>query len=78
MTNETQTNAAQNGNGNKPTHTIRKRNGKGRNAEFETLGVAWEREGGGLYIKLYGTQIVEGGFYAFPINTDSADDAADQ
>ena len=78
MTNDTQTNAPQNGNGNKPTHSIRKRSGTGRKAEFETLGVAWQRDDGGLYIKLYGTQIVEGGFYAFPISTEGVDDAANQ
>jgi len=67
MTNETQTEALPNGNSNKPTHTLRKRTGRSKNATYETLGVAWVREDGGLYMKLYGTQIIEGGFYAFPI-----------
>lgn len=51
----------------KPTHTLRKNTGGyGRHANFETIGVAWEREEGGLYIKLYGTQIIDSGFYVFP------------
>lgn len=49
----------------KPTHNICKKNGHGKNVDFETIGVAWQRDDGGLYIRLYGTQIVEGGFYAF-------------
>ncbi len=50
----------------KPTHSLRKKVGYGKNTEFETIGVAWEREDGGLYIKLYGTQFIDSGFYAFP------------
>ena len=50
----------------KPTHIVRKKFWTGRKSDFETLGVAWERENGGLYIKLTGTQIIEGGFYVFP------------
>ncbi len=50
----------------KPTHTLRRKVYGDDEVEFETLGVAWEREDGGLYIKLYGTQIIEGVFYAFP------------
>ena len=57
----------------KPTHTLRKKVGYGKNAEFETIGVAWTREDGGFYIKPYGTQIIDGGFYAFPIKEQSED-----
>ncbi len=57
----------------KPTHIVRKKIWSGKRSEFETLGVAWEREDGkGLYVKLYGAQVVEGGFYVFP-NKDSDD-----
>lgn len=49
----------------KPTHSICKKIGTRNGNEFETIGVAWAREGGGLYIKLVGTQVIEGGFYAF-------------
>lgn len=54
---------------NRPTHIVRKRVGHGKNADFETLGVAWSREDGSLYIKPYGTQIIDGGFYVFPNKT---------
>lgn len=51
----------------RPTHTLRKNNGGyGKHANFETIGVAWEREEGGLYVKPYGMQIIDGGFYVFP------------
>jgi len=49
----------------KPTHTLRKKVGYGKQVDFETIGVAWAREDGGLYIKLHGTQIIDSGFYAF-------------
>ena len=51
---------------NRPTHIVRKKIGRGKNTDFETLGVAWDRGDGSLYIKPYGTQIIEGGFYVFP------------
>ena len=65
--------------GNKPTHIARKRNGSGDNADFETIGMAWDRGDGSFYVKPYGTQIIKGGFYVFPIKdkveeTDSGDD----
>lgn len=47
---------------NKPTHYVTRKYGVGDKATFETLGVAWDRENG-LYVKLYGKQIVDGGFY---------------
>jgi len=50
----------------KPTHTIRKKHWTGKRSEYELLGVAWQRDDGGLYIKLHGTQVIDGGFYAFP------------
>ena len=62
--------------GNKPTHVARKRIGHGKTAGFETLGVAWERPNGSLYLKPYGTQIIDGGFYVFRIDDDQTDDAA--
>lgn len=62
---QTQHTQAENKNS-RPTHIARKKIGRGRNVTFETLGVAWVREDGSLYIKPYGTQIIEGGFYVFP------------
>ena len=52
----------------KPTHNLRKMVGYGKQAHFETIGVAWSREDGGFYVKLHGTQIIDSGFYAVPIN----------
>ncbi len=52
----------------KPTHNICKKTWTGKRTEFDQIGVAWEKDNG-LYIKLYGTQIVDGGFYAF-LNSD--------
>lgn len=50
-----------------PTHNLRKKIGYGKKSEFETIGVAWAREDGGFYIKLYGTQVIDSGFYAVPV-----------
>lgn len=44
---------------NLPTHVAKSRSGKGRNASFERIGVAWKNDDGSFYIKLYGTQVVE-------------------
>lgn len=54
----------------KPTHTLRKKVGFGNRATFETIGAAWDRGDSSLYIKPYGTQIIEGGFYAFPVSNE--------
>lgn len=50
----------------KPTHTLRKKYWNGKRTDFETLGVAWQNDDGSLYIKLYGTQVIDSGFHAFP------------
>lgn len=71
----TTTNKTNENNNAQPTHTLRKKKGYGKKAEFETIGVAWTREDGGFYVKPYGTQIIDGGFYAFPIKEQSEDNA---
>lgn len=43
---------------NQPTHVAKVRHGKGQNATYERIGVAWKNEDGGVYVKLHGTQIV--------------------
>lgn len=58
---------------NKPTHIVRKRKGSGDNADFETIGMAWDRGDGSYYIKPYGTQVINGGFYMFPIKDKPQD-----
>jgi len=58
----------------RPTHSVYKKVGYGKQVNFETIGVAWDRENGGLYIKLHGTQIVDGGFYVSPVKQSSSDE----
>lgn len=48
--------------------------GYGKQAHFETIGVAWSREDGGFYIKLHGTQVIDCGFYAVPIREQTAEE----
>ena len=62
----------------KPTHNLRKKVGYGKQTDFETIGVAWTREDGGFYIKLYGTQIIDGGFYAFLVKEVADEDESDR
>ena len=54
----------------RPSHFVSRKTGRGKNVEFETLGAAWERDDGSFYIKLHGTQIIEGGFYVFPVKAE--------
>lgn len=61
--------------GNRPTHIVRKKIGSGKKADFETLGVAWDRGDGSCYVKLYGTQVIEGGFYVFPVKDQDGKEA---
>jgi hypothetical protein len=56
----------------KPTHTVRKKVWSGKRTDYELIGVAWLRDDGGLYIKLYGTQVLDHGFYAFPNKDEPA------
>ncbi|GJM05882.1 MAG: hypothetical protein DHS20C09_18780 [marine bacterium B5-7] len=63
---------------NKPTHSVCIKSGHGKSAKFETIAVGWEREDGGLYIKPYGTQIIDRGFYAFPISDQNAEEESGQ
>ena len=55
-----------------PTHTVRKKVWNGKRTDYEIIGVAWSREDGGLYVKLYGTQVLDHGFYAFPNKSETA------
>jgi len=57
--------------GNRPTHIVRKKIGTGKKADFETLGVAWDRFDGRCHVKLYGCQVIEGQFYVFPVKEDA-------
>ena len=75
MTAQTQT--AQTGDKNQPTHLVKVRHGQGKGAHYERIGVAWENpQTGSLYVKLHGVQIVDQGFSLYPI--DQADERGAQ
>ena len=69
----TDTNTAQNTDtrpqdkGNAPTHVAKVRDGAGKKATYERVGVAWLKADGSLYVKLHGTQVVSG-FSLYPLN----------
>lgn len=61
MTNAAENQTIDQANGKKsnpPTHVVKVRHGYGKNASYERIGVAWQKESGALYVKLHGTQIV--------------------
>ena len=51
----------------RPSHSVKLRKGRGDGATFEQIGVAWRRENGTVFCKLAGHQVIDGGFYLFPI-----------
>lgn len=72
MTNETTQaeNTVKNDNSNQPKYAVKVREGHGRNAKYERIGVAWENKDGSIYVKLHGKQIVDQAFtlYEFASN----------
>ena len=52
---------------NKPGFIVKMRDGRGRKASYDRIGVAWQNEDGSLYVKLHGRQIVERGFTLYPL-----------
>jgi len=52
------TEATNNGESKKPTYVAKVRHGKGKDATYERVGVAWKNENGSFYIKLHGTQVI--------------------
>ncbi|WP_153306630.1 hypothetical protein [Desulfogranum japonicum] len=66
-------NTNQQANTSKPTHSLWMKADSSKKSSYESIGVAWEREDGGLYIKLHGVQLISKGFYAFP-KVDSTED----
>ena len=53
----------------KPTHYASLRHGYGKNAQFETIGVAWDNGDGTFYFKPYGTQVIGQGVTFYPDKT---------
>lgn len=58
-------------NGAKPDLIIKAKVVDGSRSRLDTIGVAWTRDEGGFYCKLYGRQIIEDGFYVFPTLDDA-------
>ena len=57
-----------NGDKNPPTHVAKVRHGTGRQASYERVGVAWiNREDDTVYIRLYGTQVIDRAITCYPI-----------
>jgi len=52
--------------GNKPDWIAKTPKGLRENQRLERVGVAWNREDGGIGIRLVGTQIVENDIYLYP------------
>lgn len=52
----------------KPDLIAKVKEGSGENASFHTIGAAWSREDGSIYLKPYGKQILDQPLYLFPVN----------
>ena len=57
----------------KPTHRVSTKNETVGKTQWENIGVVWQREDGGMYIKLYGKQVVDQGLYVFPIDGEKSE-----
>lgn len=44
----------------KPGFVAKIRHGRGKEATYERVGVAWQNEDGSFYVKLMGTQLISG------------------
>ncbi|MCB1838733.1 MAG: hypothetical protein KDI61_00525 [Alphaproteobacteria bacterium] len=61
----------------RPDKIARIKQGSGKSASFETVGVAWTREDGSLYFKPYGKQVIDQPIYLFDISETSSHTEAD-
>lgn len=52
---------------NQPDWVVKTPKGIGRKQRLERIGAAWDREDGGICLRLIGTQIVNEDLYLFPI-----------
>ena len=77
MTNETTQaeNTGKSENSNLPKYAVKVREGYGKNATYERIGVAWDNKDGSIYVKLHGTQVIDRGFtlYEFAKNDQSGE-----
>lgn len=58
----------------KPDRIARTKVGHGKNANFETIGMVWSRDDGSEYVKPYGKQVIDQGFYIFDLNNRKDDE----
>ena len=56
-------------NKNRPDWIVKAPRGYGRQSRLDRVGVAWDREDGGIGIRLAGKQIIEDDFYLYPNET---------
>lgn len=68
--NVTDDNQTETASDNKPDWIAKSPRGYGRNQRLERVGVAWNREDGGIGVRLVGKQIVEGDIYLYPNQED--------
>lgn len=59
--------------GNQPDWVVKTPKGSGRKDRLERVGAAWDREDGGICLRLIGTQIVNEDLYLFPIQENPED-----
>lgn len=75
---ETQTKDASRENGKKPDWVVKTPRSTGRNSRLERVGVAWNREDGGICARLVGKQVIDGDLYLYPITGEAADEGGAQ
>ncbi|MBI1274447.1 hypothetical protein GC177_00555 [bacterium] len=54
----------------KPNLAVKIKEQKGESVSFYTIGAAWTKDDGSVYIKLYGTHIINEPFYLYPANRE--------
>ena len=65
-TNDTTQNETQGKSRKRPDWVAKTQKGHGRNSYLERVGAAWNREDGGICLRLIGTQIVAEDIYLYP------------
>ena len=74
-TQNTQTKKTETENGKKPDWVVKTPRGYGRNSRLERVGVAWNRDDGGICARLVGKQVVDGDIYLYPMGGEPERDA---
>ncbi len=74
-TTNTNTQDTRTDNGNQPDWVAKSPRGQGRNQRLERIGVAWNRDDGGVCLRLVGTQIVNEDIYLYPLASEPASEA---